>query len=68
MISLPFLQNGKKLREKSFVFAVLPVVDRPAHHPHAVIRERSDREAGDQCERIKGGDKHLAEPLIPLIV
>lgn len=33
-----------------------------------MIGERSDREAGDQCESIEGGDEHLAQTLIPLVV
>lgn len=45
-----------------------PVVDRPAHHPHAVVRQRGDGEAGDQRERVEGGDKHLAQTLIPFVV
>lgn len=47
---------------------VLPVVHRPAYHPHAVIRERRDGEAGDQRESVEGGDKHLAQTLVPLVV
>lgn len=47
---------------------VLPVVHRPAYHPHAMIRERGDREAGDQCERVEGGDKHFAQTFIPLVI
>lgn len=33
-----------------------------------MIRKRGYREAGDQCESVEGGDKHLAETLIPLVV
>jgi len=33
-----------------------------------VIRERGDGEAGDQCEGVEGGDKHLAQTLVPLVV
>lgn len=33
-----------------------------------MIRERSDREAGDQRESVEGGNKHLAQTLVPLIV
>lgn len=47
---------------------VLPVVYWPAYHPHAVIRQRGDREAGDQRESVEGGDKHLAQTFIPLVV
>lgn len=45
-----------------------PVVYWPAHHPHAVIGERGDGEAGDQRERVEGGDEHLAQALVPLVV
>ena len=47
---------------------VSPVVYRPAYHPHAVIREWGDGEAGDQRERVEGGHKHLAQTLVPLVV
>lgn len=33
-----------------------------------MVRERGDREAGDQRERVEGGDKDFAESLVPLIV
>lgn len=33
-----------------------------------MIRERGDREARDQCESVEGGDKHLAQTLVPLVV
>lgn len=33
-----------------------------------MIRERSDGEAGDQCESVEGGNKHLAQTLVPLVV
>lgn len=46
----------------------LPVVYWPAHHPHAVVRQRGDREAGDQGEGVEGGDKHLAQSFVPLVV
>lgn len=47
---------------------MLPVVDGPAHHPHAMIGQRCDGEARDQRERVEGGHKDLAEPLVPLVV
>lgn len=47
---------------------LLPVVHWPAHHPHPVVRQRGDREAGDQGQGVEGGDKHLAQPFVPLIV
>lgn len=47
---------------------MLPVVDGPAHHPHAMIGQRRDGEACDQRERVEGGHKDLAEPLVPLVV
>lgn len=33
-----------------------------------MIRERGDREAGDQRESVEGGDKHLAQTFVPLVV
>lgn len=33
-----------------------------------MIRERGDREAGDQRESVEGGDKHLAQTLVPVVV
>lgn len=47
--------------------ASVPVVDRPADHPHAVVREGGDGEAGDQREGVEGGDEDLAEALVPLV-
>lgn len=46
----------------------IPVIDRPAHHPHAVVGKRCDGEAGDQSKSVKGGDKDLAKAFIPLII
>lgn len=46
----------------------LPIVDRPADHPHAVVGQRGDWETGDQGKGIESGDKDLAESFIPLIV
>lgn len=45
-----------------------PVVNRPADHPHSVIGERSDGEAGDEGQRVEGRDKDFAKPLVPLVV
>lgn len=61
-------QHAFKHHRTQLGAAASPVVHRPAHHPHAVVRERGDREAGDQRERVEGGDKHFAEALVPLIV
>lgn len=58
------MNDYKYNTESSF----LPVVHRPAYHPHAVIREGRDGEAGDQREGVEGGDKHLAQTLVPLVI
>lgn len=46
----------------------LPVINRPPDHPHAVIGERCDREAGDQSKSVECGDKDLAEAFVPLVI
>lgn len=46
---------------------VIPVIDRPAYHPHAVVGKRCDGEAGDQSKCVEGGDKDLAEAFVPLV-
>lgn len=33
-----------------------------------MVRQRGDREAGDQGEGVEGGDKHLAQSFVPLVV
>lgn len=33
-----------------------------------MIRKRGNREAGDQRKSVEGGDKHLAQTFVPLIV
>lgn len=47
---------------------LVSVVDGPSDHPHAVVGEGGDGEAGGQGEGVEGGDKDLAEAFIPLVV
>lgn len=71
MHSLRFKKLTWSLIRQQFLLpdsGVLPVVYRPAYHPHAMIGERGDGEAGDQRESVEGGDKHLAQTLVPFVV